>query len=250
MREDRPSPSSSSRGAPRPEFVTTDWPAVLHAGQGGGTRAHAALARLCQTYWHPLYAYARRRGHAPHDAQDLTQEFFSRLLERRLLARADPLRGRFRSFLLASMNHFLANEWEKARARKRGGGRPALSLDLAAAEQRLEPADDATPDKAFDKQWALCLLETVLTRLEQEFQREGKAALFALLKRTLAGARESQPYAELAAKLGLSEGAIKVAVHRLRRRYRDLIREEIALTVAAPEEVESEMRHLLEALAG
>ena len=138
---------------------------VLNAGRGGSTRAGLALARLCQTYWYPLYAYARRRGYRPHDAQDLTQEFFSRLLDGRLLARADPHRGRFRSFLLAAMNHFLANEWEKARARKRGGGLQPLSLDLAAAEERydLEPADDATPDKAFDKQWALRLLEEVLT---------------------------------------------------------------------------------------
>ena len=227
---------------------------VLNAGRGGSTRAGPALARLCQTYWYPLYACARRRGYRAHDAQDLTQEFFARLLDGRLLARADPGRGRFRSYLLASMHHFLANEWEKARAGKRGGGHLALSLDmaLAAAEKRydLEPVDDATPDKAFDKQWALRLLEAVLTRLEQEYEREGKAALFARLKKSLTGARESQPYAELAAGMGQSEGAIKVAVHRLRRRYRELIREEIAQTVAAPEEVDSEMRHLLEALAG
>ena len=252
LREGLPSSRSSSETAPRPVFVTTHWSVVLKAGRDGGTRAEPALARLCQTYWYPLYAYARRRGYQAHDAQDLTQEFFSRLLDRRWLARADPGRGRFRSFLLASMNHFLANEWQKARAAKRGGGRPALSLDLAAAEQRydLEPTDDATPDKAFDKQWALRLLEAVLTRLEQEYEREGKAALFALLKRTLAGARESQPYAELAPRMGMSQGAIKVAVHRLRRRYRQLIRDEIARTVASPEEVDSEMRHLLDALAG
>jgi len=251
-RERLPASRSSSQPAPRPVFVTTHWSVVLHAGRGDSARAGLALARLCQTYWYPLYASARRRGYRAHDAQDLTQEFFSRLLDGRLLARADPGRGRFRSFLLASMNHFLANEWEKARAGKRGGGHPALSLDWAAAEERydLEPADDATPDKAFDKQWALRLLQAVLTRLEQEYQREGKAALFGLLKKCLTGARESQPYLVLAARMGLSEGAIKVAVHRLRRRYRDLIREEIAQTVAAPEEVESEMRHLLEALAG
>ena len=252
-RHERPASSrSSGEDAPRPVFVTTHWSVVMNAGRGDSTRAGPALARLCQTYWYPLYAYARRRGYRAHDAQDLTQEFFARLLDGRLLARADPGRGRFRSFLLASMNHFLANEWEKARAGKRGGGCPVLSLDLAAAEQRydLEPVDDATPDKAFDKQWALRLLETVLTRLEQEYQREGKAALFGLLKKSLTGTRESQPYAELAASMSMSEGAIKVAVHRLRRRYRDLIREEIAQTVASPEEVDSEMRHLLVALAG
>ena len=251
-RERLPLSRASGEDAPGPVFVTTHWSVVLNAGRGDSARAGPALARLCQTYWYPLYAYARRRGYRAHDAQDLTQDFFARLLDGRLLARADPGRGRFRSFLLASMNNFLANEWEKARAGKRGGGRPALSLDLAAAEQRydLEPVDDATPDKAFDKQWALRLLEAVLTRLEQEYRREGKAALFALLKTSLTGARESQPYAELAASMGMSEGAIKVAVHRLRRRYRDLIREEIAQTVASPEEVDSEMRHLLEALGG
>jgi len=251
-RPSTPSPPSSSEALPRPAFVTTHWSVVLHAGRGDSTGAAADLSRLCQTYWYPLYAFVRRRGHPPHDAQDLTQEFFCRLLDGRLLARASPHRGRFRSFLLASLNNFLAHEWEKARAAKRGGGRPALSLDLAAAERRyeLEPVDEASPDKAFDKQWALRLLETVLTRLELEYQRQGKAALFAPLKQTLAGTRQSQPYAQLAGTLAMSEGAIKVAVHRLRRRYRELIREEISLTVLAPEEVASEMRHLLDALAG
>jgi RNA polymerase sigma-70 factor (ECF subfamily) len=236
----------------RPAFVTTHWSVVLAAGHGDAAHARAALGELCQTYWYPLYVYARRRGYAPHDAQDLTQTFFVRLLERHSLASADPGRGRFRSFLLTAMKHFLATEWEKARAQKRGGGNTVLSLDLAAAEQRydLEPADDSTPEKIFDKQWAIALLDEVVNRLEEEYRQKGKAVLFAALKNTLTGSGESQPYAALATRLGMSEGAAKVAVHRLRRRYRELVRAEIANTVVSPEEVEEEMRHLLQALAG
>jgi len=233
-------------------FVTTHWSVVLTAGRSDTTRARAALARLCQTYWYPLYAYVRRRGYSGVDAEDLTQGFFAQLLERQSLASADPSRGRFRSFILTTMNHFLATEREKARAQKRGGGAPILSLDLAAAERRydLEPADDSSPDKVFDKQWALALLNEVVSRLENEYRLDDKPALFAALKETLAGTRESQPYAVLAARLGMKEGAVKVAVHRLRKRYRELLQEEIANTVASPEEVQEEMRHLFRALAG
>jgi len=251
--EDSPAqPGSPGVMARQPAFITTHWSVVLAAGRNDTTRARAALARLCQTYWYPLYAYARRRGNPPHDAQDLTQEFFARLLERHSLAAANPSCGRFRSFLLTAMNHFLVNEWNKARAEKRGGGIPALSLDLAAAEERfdLEPADQATPDKIFDRQWALTLLNEVLNRLEADYQREGKIELFAALKQTLTGPRESQPYAQLAAKLGLTEGAVKVAVHRLRKRYRELIRAEIAHTLDQTQDIEEEMRHLFSALAG
>jgi len=195
-------------------FVTTHWSVVLVAGRTDSTRAQNALARLCQTYWYPLYAYVRRRGHSPHDAQDLTQEFFARLLERHTLAIADPSRGRFRSFLLSTMSHFLAHEWEKLNAQKRGGGLRILSLDLARAEERydLEPTDNSTPDKLFDKHWATALLEEVLNQLEAEYQHTGKAELFASLKQTLTGTGESQPYAFLAARLGMNEAAIKVAV--------------------------------------
>jgi RNA polymerase sigma-70 factor (ECF subfamily) len=244
----------SSDGASTPDgtFVTTRWTVVLTAGRSDTTHARAALESLCKTYWYPLYAYVRRRGHSALDAQDLTQEFFARLLEQHSLARADRERGRFRSFLLAAMNNFLISEWEKARAQKRGGGRQLLSLDLAAAEQRydLEPADDSSPDKVFDKQWALALLNEVVGRLENEYRRDDKVALFAALKETLAGARESQPYAELAARLGMKEGAVKVAVHRLRKRYRELLQAEIASTVASPEDADEEMKHLFQALAG
>ncbi len=232
-------------------FVTTHWLVVLVAGRTDSSRAQNALARLCQTYWYPLYAYVRRRGHSPHDAQDLTQEFFARLLERHTLAVADPNRGRFRSFLLSMMDHFLSHEWEKAHAQKRGGGCQMLSLDLARAEERyeLEPADNSTPDKLFDKRWATALLEEVLNQLEAEYQRVGKAELFATLKQTLTGTGESQPYAVLAAHLGMNEIAIKVAVHRLRKRYRELLRAEIANIVADPAQAEDELRHLFTALA-
>ena len=235
----------------RPAFVTTHWSVVLAAGRSQTTQARAALAELCQTYWYPLYVYVRRRGYNPHDAQDLTQAFFARLLERQSLASADPERGRFRSFMLASMNHFLASEWEKVRAQKRGGGREILSLDLVAAEQRfdLEPASTDSPDKLFDRQWAIALLDKVLNLLEDEYRRERKADLFDALKRTLTGARETHPYSELAKSLDMSEGAIKVAVHRLRRRYRELLQAEIAQTVAAPNEAAEEMKHLFQALS-
>jgi RNA polymerase sigma-70 factor (ECF subfamily) len=242
--------SSRHEAATRQVFATTHWSVVLTAGRSDTAGGREALARLCQSYWYPLYAHARRRGCPPHDAQDLTQEFFAQLLERQSFAGADPSRGRFRSFLLTAMNNFLVTEWKKARAQKRGGGESLLSLDLAAAEQRfdLEPAARDTPDKAFDKQWALTLLEEVLNLLEKEYRRDGKADLFVALKQTLMGARESQPYAQLAAELGVSESAVKVAVHRLRKRYRELIRAEIAHTVASPDEVNDEMRHLLATL--
>ena len=232
-------------------FLTTHWSVVLVAGHTDSTRAQNALARLCQTYWYPLYAYVRRRGHSAPDAQDLTQEFFARLLERHTIASADPNRGRFRSFLLATLNHFLAHEWEKDCAQKRGGGQQLLSLDLALAEQRygLEPADNATPDKLFDKHWATALLEQVLSQLEAEYQQAGRAQLFAALKQTLTGTRESHPYAELATRLGMNEAAVKMAVHRLRKRYRELLRAEIANSIADPEQAEDELRHLFAALA-
>lgn len=231
-------------------FVTTRWSVVLAAGRNDTTRSHEALARLCQNYWYPLYAYVRRRGYSSHDAQDLTQEFFARLLEKQSIASADPNRGRFRSFILTALNNFLGQEWEKARTQKRGGGAELFSLDLAQAEQRfdLEPASAETPDKDFDKKWAVALLETVMTQLEQEYKAENKSDLFAALKQTLTGSRESQPYAQLATRLDMSEAAIKVAVHRLRKRYRELLQTEISDTVSSPEEIKEEMRHLFTAL--
>ena len=231
-------------------FATTHWSVVLKAARNDTTRAHDALARLCQTYWYPLYAYARRRGYSPEDAQDLTQEFFAQLLERQSLERANPNLGRFRSFILTAMKNFLTDEWKKTRAEKRGGGRALLSLDLAAAESRLdvEPADNSAPDKLFEKRWALTLLDEVLNRLEREYQDEGKIELFTALKQTLMGSRESQPYRELATALSMNEGAVKVAAHRLRKRYRELIRAEIANTLDETQDVDEEMKHLFAAL--
>jgi RNA polymerase sigma factor (sigma-70 family) len=231
-------------------FVTTRWSVVLAAGRNDTTNSRGALARLCQTYWYPLYSYVRRRGYNAHDAQDLTQEFFARLLEKQSIASADPDRGRFRSFILTAMNNFHGQEWEKARAQNRGGGAEVFCLDLAQAEQRfdLEPASPETPDKDFDKKWALAVLESVVTQLENEYKSENKADLFAALKLTLTGSRESQPYADLSKTLGMTEAAIKVAVHRLRKRYRELLQTEIANTVSSPEEIKEEMRHLFAAL--
>ncbi len=244
--------STSAPQVRQPVFVTTRWSVVLAAGRSDTTRSRDALARLCQTYWYPLYAYVRRRGYSAHDAQDLTQSFFAHMLEKQSIIAADPERGRFRSFILTAMNNFLAQEWQKSRAQKRGGGSEVFSLDLAQAEQRydLEPATLETPDKDFDKKWALALLQSVMTQLESEYKREDKADLFNALKQTLTGSRESQPYGDLARVLGMNEGAIKVAVHRLRKRYRELLQSEIANTVGSPGEVKEEMRHLFAALVG
>ncbi len=222
---------------------------VLAAGGSDAPQARASLEKLCQTYWLPLYAYVRRRGHNEADAQDLTQTFFAWLLERDWLARADQQRGRFRSFLLTTFNHFLANEWDKAQTQKRGGGRViTLPFDPTDPRFRWEPADTVTPEQIFERRWALTLLGQVMSRLGAEYAAQGKADLFAALKPCLLGERSAQPYALLASKLGVTEGSVKVTVHRLRQRYRQLLREEIAHTVAESSEVEDEMRHLFSVL--
>lgn len=233
-------------------FVTTHWSVVLAAGCSDTTRARDALAGLCQSYWYPLYVYVRRRGHSPEDAKDLTQEFFARLLEKNWVGGADQSKGRFRSFLLSAMNHFLSDEWDKARAQKRGGGIPAVPLQFDTAETRygVEPSDCTTPERVFERRWALTLLEQVLHRLRAEYEEDGKTDLFAALHPCLVGERTAQPYAELATKLGVNEGTVKSAVHRLRQRYRQLLRDEIANTVAGAEEVDEELRHLFAVLAG
>lgn len=244
--------SGGREASPRGAFVTTHWSVVLAAGHSETTQSRRALEQLCCVYWYPLYAHVRRRGHSPEDAQDLTQEFFARLLERQWLARADRACGRFRTFLLVALERFLANEWDRARAQKRGGGAPTLPLRWDTAETRYgrEPADPRTPERAFERRWAIALLDEVLRRLEAEQQTEGKAALFATLKPCLTGESAALPYAQIADSTGLSEGAVKVAVHRLRQRYRELLRAEIAQTVAAAEDVDAEMRHLFKVLAG
>jgi RNA polymerase sigma factor (sigma-70 family) len=231
-------------------FATTRWSLVLAAG---GDRASPetgqALAALCEAYWYPLYAEARRRGLSPEDAGDRTQAFFARLLEKGDLAAADRQRGRFRSFLLASFGHFLSNQWDRERAAKRGGGR-VVTIDAAKVESRyaLEPSHEATPERLFDRRWALTVIDRALGRLREESQRQGKAEQFDALKGALAGDRGT-PYAELAQRLGTTEAAVKTAVCRLRGRCRELIREEIAQTVASPEDVDEELRALFAALA-
>jgi RNA polymerase sigma-70 factor (ECF subfamily) len=243
---------SSAPARPQAAFNTTHWSVVLAVSQSDSPRAQQALAKLCQTYWYPLYAYVRRRGYSAPDAQDLTQAFFEQLLERRSLTNAAPELGKFRSYLLTAMKHFLASEWKHGTAQKRGGGAQMLSLDWARAAERfdLEPATHASPDKLFEKQWAVTVLGDVLNRLEREYRNENKAELFTALKQTLMGQRETQPYAELARQLGMSESAVKVTVHRLRKRYRELIHDEIANTLGDPTEVEAEMRYLFHVLAG
>jgi len=225
---------------------------VLSAGRSDSTHARDALEKLCRTYWPPIYAFVRRQGHSPHDAEDLTQAFFARVLERNYFADADQTRGRFRSFLLGSLKHFLANEWDKARAQKRGGGQHVIPIDATSAETScgFEPADNVTPEKIFERRWALTLLDQVLRRLREEYAADGREKLFEQLKPTLTEASRTVRYAEIAARLETSEGAVKVAVHRLRQRYRELLRAEIADTVADPGEIEDEIRNLFAALAG
>jgi len=232
-------------------FATTHWSIVLAAGAVDAPHASVALATLCENYWYPLYAYVRRRGIAADDAKDLTQEFFAHLLQSEAVKVADPQRGKFRSFLLSSLNHFLTNHWRKEQAQKRGGGRKVLSLDLDAGERRygMEPAHEVTPECIFERRWALTLLEHVLGSLREEYAASGKVDLFDHLKPYLGGSSpEGVPYAELAAKVGMTEGSIKVAIHRLRRRCGDRLREEIAHTVANPAEIDEELNHLFAAL--
>jgi len=219
------------------QFAPTRWTLVLDASKPGDSEpAQRALAELCQLYWQPLYAYVRRCGHDPHTAEDLTQEFFARLLAKNTLASVAPSKGKFRSFLLMALKRFLANEWDRVRAQKRGGGHAPVSLEA------IEVRDELTPEQSFDRQWALTALARVMTRLEAQYAGE-KAALFAALKPGLTG--ESRGHAELAGQLGLREGAVRVAAHRLRERFGKLLREEVAQTVASPGEVEEELRYLL-----
>lgn len=231
-------------------FATTHWSVVQLAARNDTPRAQRALSALCEAYWYPLYAYVRRQGHSSHDAQDLTQEFFARLLEANSLLNLDPKRGRFRAWLLASLKHFLANKWGRARTAKRGGGKATVSLDEVTAEERyrLEPPDELSADKIFERRWAMTLLDTVVNALRDEYARDGKLAIFEKLKPCLAGSRESQPYAELAREFAMTEGAVKVAVHRFRQRYRELLRREIAHTVSSPAEVDEEIRYLFSVL--
>lgn len=225
---------------------------VVAAGRRSSPASKAALADLCQRYWYPLYVYVRRRVADLDEARDLTQDFFARLLEKNTLALADPQRGRFRSFLLTALKHFLINEWEKNRAQKRGGGRKVLAIDFDAKDQQwaLEPAHAWTPERLYERQWALTLLDEVLAKLRREFQIAGKTRLFEQLKSFLVGDSAKTSHADAAERLGMTEGAVKVAAHRLRKRYRELLRHEVAQTVSDDKEVEDEIRALFRSLAG
>ena len=223
-------------------------------GQPLQPQAAAAREALCRAYWRPLYAYIRRAGHPPHDAQDLTQAFFARLLEKDFFLQADQSRGRFRSFMLAALKNFLANEWDKQHTLKRGGGAVHISIDLGAADSQagIEPAENETPDVAFQRRWATALLEQSLARLRREYRAEGKEMLFEQLKTTLTEPRSGEAYAEIAHFGQTTEAAVKMAVHRLRQHYRAAIRAEIAATLASaePSEIEDELREVLRACGG
>ena len=243
--------SDYADGKMAPQFTKTRWSVILAAGHREAPESAAALETLCRAYWRPLYCYLRRRGRTPHDAQDLTQAFFARLLERDYLRAVDPRKGKFRSFLLAALEHFLANEWRNARTQKRGGRYSFVSLDDTEAEQGYlkVPASNLSPEQFYEKQWASTLLERVLSRLREEFRAAGKGLLFEELKVFLTGDKSAATYAELAVKLSTTETALKMAVSRMRHRYGGLLREEIAQTVSRPEEIAGELRALFAALS-
>jgi RNA polymerase sigma factor (sigma-70 family) len=235
---------------PAAVFRTTQWSMVLAAGSDDTLKAAAALEDLCGRYWYPLYAYVRRRGYGHADAADLTQSFFTQILEKHSLTGVVPGPARFRSFLLAGLKNFLTNEWRSANRLKRGGGKRIISLDDSTAEELYlqEPANIASPDKLYDKRWALSVIDQVLSRLRAEFVASERSDLFDALKPTLTADTLEKSYAEIADAFEMNEGAIKQAVHRLRKRFGHLLREEIAHTVQNPSEVEDELRHLVQAL--
>jgi RNA polymerase sigma-70 factor (ECF subfamily) len=231
-------------------FATTHWSVVQAAGREFSPEAQAALERVCQSYWYPLYAYVRRTGRTPEDSQDLVQEFFAHFLERNYLRLADQNRGRFRTFLLTSLKHFLINDWRKATREKRGGRYQILSLDVEKTETRFraEPVDGMSPEKLYDRRWATVLLDRVLDQLKTEFAAANRRPVFEELKSFLTGEGPESTYAEIGGRLGMTEGSLKVTVHRMRRRYRELLRKEISTTVDTPEAVEEEVRELFLAL--
>lgn len=234
----------------QPLFLTTRWSIILSACDKESPASDEALATLCRIYWYPLYAYVRRRGHSPHDAQDLTQSFFERLLEKDYLRSVAPENGRFRAFLVVAMKHFLANERDKARTLKRGGGVTHLALDSGPAESRYgeEPAERLPADQIFERRWALTLLDRAMARLRSDYEQSGRIEEFHCLKTFLTAARGEVSYREISARLGLNEGAARVALHRLRKRFRQLFRDEIAETVSDPTEIDDEMRHIVSVL--
>jgi len=234
-------------GRPIGVFATTHWSVVVHAGDSQSPESTAALEQLCRTYWYPLYVFARRKGHGHEDASDLTQAFFARLLEKRYLKSVDANLGKFRSFLLTSMTHFLANEWDKSQTQRRGGGVKVLSLDEAVADENYqhEPVDHATPETLFERRWAQTVMGVVLDRLASETEEKR----FEILKGFLLEETGGLSYDKASARLGLSVPAITSAIYRMRARFRALLFEEVANTVDKPEEVERELRHLMAALS-
>ena len=242
--------SRNDSASPSPIFATTRWSVVLAARHEETRASKQAMETLCQAYWYPLYAYVRRDGHSPHDAQDLTQEFFARLLEKDWLQAAGPEHGRFRTFLLVAMKRFLINEWHKNAALKRGGHITHVPLDAEDAERRFASEPELAPDAIFERRWAMTLLDQTLTKLEAEFACEGKADHFQSMKHCLTMDRDRISYAALTAKIDSNEGAARVAVHRLRKRFRALFRENIAATLAEGENVETEMQHVVTVLGG
>jgi RNA polymerase sigma-70 factor (ECF subfamily) len=240
--------SEQRRGGSR--FGTTQWSVVVAAGHGGATAARDALASLCTRYWYPLYAFARRRGATEHEAQDLVQGFFAIVLEKDAIAAADRDRGRFRSFLVAAFANYTAKEREKRGAQKRGGDQAVLSLNMSKGEEwyALEPADELTPERVFDRRWALTVLDRALTDLRDEFEALGKSPLFTGLLPYVAGGSPLPSYRETGEQLGMSEGAVKVAVHRIRRRYRRILHATVADTVSDQSQVDDELQHLVDSL--
>jgi DNA-directed RNA polymerase specialized sigma24 family protein len=232
-------------------FPPTHWSIILSAGDNSSAEGLVALDRLCRAYWFPLYAYVRRCGESPENAKDLTQEFFARMLEKNWLRGASRERGRFRWFLLASLKHFLSNEWDRARAQKRGGDRPPISLDQLSPEERylVEPTDGLSADKVYDRTWALTLLERARERLRQEFTAPGRSERFEMLEQFLPGAHKATTYAEMAKRLNVAEGTIKSDVSRLRRRYGELLRDELGQTLGSVTDLEDELHHLFESLS-
>jgi RNA polymerase sigma-70 factor (ECF subfamily) len=247
MTSDRTQPPSA---AGEQRFATTQWSLVAAASDRRRPEAVDALAILCERYWYPVYAFVRRRGYSAADAADLTQQFFATLLEKDYLRTADRERGRFRTFLLTAVSRFLAKQTQRACAQKRGGGRRPLSIDLANAETRyvLEPADCCTPEVLFERRWALMLLDRAVDRLQSHYAQKGKSKLFESLRPHLIASGNEADYANLAAECNMTAGALKVAIHRLRRRFGQTLREEIAATVAGPDQVEDEIDYLLAAV--
>jgi RNA polymerase sigma factor (sigma-70 family) len=235
-----------AKGAPKRRFATTRWSVILAAGQDSTVESRQALETLCKTYWHPLYFYVRRRGKGVEEAEDLIQGFFVRLLEKGVLEKADRERGRFRCFLQAALKNYLTNEWDKSRAKKRGEGRVHLSLDFETAERLYLPnsTQQLTPDILFDRQWALTLIDRSLARLQKAYAGSGKGSLFEELKGRLIGDAAESTYRDIGRGLDMTEGAVKLAVYRMRQRFNDCLREEIAQTASGPEEVEDELRAL------